>query len=191
MPWWLLAILGALCAGAVSVLAKLGFGKDANLISANLATAVRMLVVFPLAWALVGMEGSLGQLHRITSRQWVVLLLSGLATGLSWIFYFLALSKGEVNRVNPIDKSSIAVSFVLVLLLVPGETFKWQTATATVLVLAALFVTLIKSPTPASTLPVSTISTPSASVSVSASAPATTAGVSPASEPEPHEPMPK
>lgn len=143
MPWWLLAILAAVFAGLVPILAKLGFGKTDTQISPNLGTAVRMLAVFPLAWLVVAAEGSFSQLSRITSKQWLFLLLSGLATGISWLFYFLAIARGEVNRVQPIDKTSLAFSFILAMVVL-GEPFRWQTFVATLLVLAALFIVLIK-----------------------------------------------
>jgi transporter family protein len=152
--WWLYAILSALFAGLVPILAKLGFGKGDAAISSNLATAVRMLLVFPLAWTVVFAEGSFGQLKLLRGSQWGLLLLSGAATGLSWLFYFAAISMGDVTRIAPIDKSSIAVTFILSLLIL-HEPFKWQTAVATLLVLAGLAVTLIPSkPAAASGFPI-------------------------------------
>jgi transporter family protein len=146
MPWWLLALLGAFFGGLVSVLVKPGLGSEAagTKITSNLGTAIRMLAVFPLAWAVVAAEGSWNQLHKISTRQWAFLLVSGAATGLSWLFYFAAISKGEVNRVNPIDKTSLAFSFFLAAVFL-GEGVKWQTLVASLLVIAALFVTMIPS----------------------------------------------
>lgn len=162
MPWWLAAILSALFASMVGVLAKAGFGSEATKISSNLGTAIRMLVVFPLAWFIVAADGSFSQLGRISQRQWVFLLLSGLGTGLSWLFYFYAISKGEVNRVNPIDKASLAISFILAVIFL-GEKITWQSTSATLLVLAALFITLLgpkNQAKPAETLPGTTTSQP-------------------------------
>src|SRR3954454_23391841 len=84
--WFIYALLSAIFAGLVSVLVKPALGKDAAAISPNLGTAIRMLVVLPLAWAVVFVEGSTFQLSRIASNQWILLLASGLATGLSWLF---------------------------------------------------------------------------------------------------------
>jgi transporter family protein len=142
--WWFFAILSALFAGLVPILAKLGFGKGDAAISSNLATAVRMLLVFPLAWAVVFVEGSWPQLKTLRGNQWGMLLLSGAATGLSWLFYFAAISRGDVSRIAPIDKSSIAITFILAILVL-HEPMRWQSAVATVLVLVALAVTLIPS----------------------------------------------
>lgn len=143
MPWWCYAILGAVFSGLVSVLVKPGYGSGLTQISPNLGTGIRMLMVFPLAWAVVWAEGSFGQMNRIVPKQWGFLLLSGVATGLAWLFYFVALSKADVNKVNPIDKSSLAISFVLAVMFL-GETITWQKAVAAILVVAALFITLIK-----------------------------------------------
>lgn len=173
MPWWLAAILSALFASMVGVLAKAGFGSEATKISSNLGTAIRMLVVFPLAWLIVAADGSFSQLGKISQRQWVFLLLSGLGTGLSWLFYFFAISKGEVNRVNPIDKASLAISFILAVIFL-GEKITWQTTTATLLVLAALFITLLGSKTPAKlaeTLPGTTASQSATTTSQPAAVP--------------------
>jgi len=145
--WWLYALLSALFAGLVPILAKLGFGKGDAAISSNLGTAVRMLLVFPLAWAVVFAEGSFPQLKLLKGSQWGLLLLSGAATGLSWLFYFAAISLGDVTRIAPIDKSSIAITFILGILIL-HEPFNWQSAVATVLVLAALAVTLVPSRPP-------------------------------------------
>ena len=102
-----------------------------------------MLVVLPLAWAVVFAEGSVMQMGRITGRQWNFLLLSGLATGLSWLFYFFALAKADATSVAPIDKSSMLFTFVFAMIFL-GEALTWQKAVAGGLVLAALLVMLIK-----------------------------------------------
>src|SRR5881275_633708 len=93
--WFIYALLSAIFAGVVSVLVKPALGKDVSAISPNLGTAIRMLVVLPMAWAVVAAEGSATQLSRIVSTQWGLLLASGVATGLSWLFYFLAISKAD------------------------------------------------------------------------------------------------
>ena len=98
----LLAFAGALFAGAVAILAKLGYtGVDSTL-----ATALRTVVVLVFAWGLAALGGELPALAEIPARSWVFLTLSGLATGASWLCYFAALQKGDVARVAPIDKSS-------------------------------------------------------------------------------------
>jgi len=141
--WFILALLSAIFAGAVSVLVKPGLGEGATKISPNLATAIRMLVVLPLAWTVVFAEGSFSQMTRIVPRQWNFLLLSGLATGLSWLFYFFALAKADATSVAPVDKSSMLFTFLFAMIFL-GETLTWQKTVAGILVLAALVVTLIK-----------------------------------------------
>lgn len=105
----LLAFAGALFAGAVAILAKLGYtGVDSTL-----ATALRTVVVLVFAWGLAALGGRLPGLALIPARSWVFLTLSGLATGASWLFYFAALQKGDVARVAPIDKSSTILTMLL------------------------------------------------------------------------------
>lgn len=141
--WFVFALLNAVFAGAMPLLVKPGLGKDASAISPNLATAVRMLVVLPMAWAVVFAEGSANQLSRIVGGQWMFLLASGLATGLSWLFFFFALSKANATAVAPVDKSSLVFTYLFAFVFL-GEKLTWQTATAGLLVLGALGVMLIK-----------------------------------------------
>ena len=105
----LLAFAGALFAGAVAILAKLGYtGVDSTL-----ATALCTVVVLVFAWGLAALGGELPALAEIPARSWVFLTLSGLATGASWLCYFAALQKGDVARVAPIDKSSTILTMLL------------------------------------------------------------------------------
>lgn len=105
----LLAFAGALFAGAVAILAKLGYtGVDSTL-----ATALRTVVVLVFAWGLAALGGHLPELAAVPARSWVFLTLSGLATGASWLCYFAALQKGDVARVAPIDKSSTILTMLL------------------------------------------------------------------------------
>lgn len=105
----LLAFAGALFAGAVAILAKLGYtGVDSTL-----ATALRTVVVLVFAWGLAALGGELPALAEIPARSWGFLTLSGLATGASWLCYFAALQKGDVARVAPIDKSSTILTMLL------------------------------------------------------------------------------
>ena len=105
----LLAFAGALFAGAVAILAKLGYtGVDSTL-----ATALCTVVVPVFAWGLAALGGELPALAEIPARSWVFLTLSGLATGASWLCYFAALQKGDVARVAPIDKSSTILTMLL------------------------------------------------------------------------------
>jgi bacterial/archaeal transporter family protein len=109
MSWMIWAVLSAVFAAATALLAKFGVAG----VDPNLATAVRTTVVVIFAWAIaVGFEAH-GGLQQIPQRSWVFLTLSGLATGLSWICYFRALSLGQASKVAPIDKLSVV--FVIVL----------------------------------------------------------------------------
>ncbi len=111
--WVAASFASAFFAGVVSILAKCGIKTT----DSDVATALRTCVVVVLAWVMVGVAGSFGQVAFITPKSWLFLVLSGLATGGSWICYFKALSTGDVNKVVPIDKSStlmaVAISIVL------------------------------------------------------------------------------
>lgn len=111
------AVLSALFAGLTSILAKCGIKKT----DSDLATAIRTLVVLVFSWVMVFAVGSYGTLGKIGARSLLFLVLSGLATGASWICYFKALSMGDVNKVVPIDKSSTVLT-VLLAIVCFGET---------------------------------------------------------------------
>lgn len=103
--WWFDAILSAIFAALTTIFAKVGVGN----INANLATAIRILVILPMIWGIVLFQGQVRDLATISLKPLFFLILSGIATGLSWLFYFQALQKGEASRVAPIDKSSLAL----------------------------------------------------------------------------------
>ncbi len=107
--WILYAILSAIFAALTSILAKVGIGD----INSNLATAIRTVVVLVMAWGLVFITGAQGGLKNITGRSLLFLILSGIATGLSWLCYYKALQIGDVTKVAPIDKLSIVITMVL------------------------------------------------------------------------------
>lgn len=109
MMWAVYALLSAVFAALTGILAKLGMAD----INSNLATAIRTTVVLVMAWAIVLASGKQTELGTITARGWVFLILSGLATGLSWLCYFHALQIGEASKVIPIDKFSVVLSIVL------------------------------------------------------------------------------
>jgi bacterial/archaeal transporter family protein len=101
--WWIYALLSAFFAALTTIFAKIGVQN----IDANLATAVRTVVIVAIAWGLVFAEGNISQLTTISTRTLTFLVISGVATGLSWIFYFKALQLGKAAQVAPIDKSSV------------------------------------------------------------------------------------
>ena len=115
--WLVMAVLSAVFAGLTSILAKCGIRKT----DSDLATAIRTVVVLLFSWIMVGIVGSAGSISRIPPRSLTFLILSGLATGASWICYFKALSLGDMNKVVPIDKSSTILT-VLLAIVCFGET---------------------------------------------------------------------
>lgn len=117
MTWFLMAILSAVFAGATSILAKCGIKKT----DSDLATALRTIVVLIFSWIMVFITGSYNTITQIGTQSLVFLILSGLATGASWICYFKALAMGDVNKVVPIDKSSTILT-VLLAIICFGET---------------------------------------------------------------------
>ena len=133
--WWLYALLSAFFAALTAVLAKIGTrGVDSNL-----ATAIRTVVVLVLAWAIVYARGGLTQMGQLTRANLLFLGLSGVATGLSWIFYFRALQLGKVSQVAPVDKLSVAIAIVLSVAFL-GERLSWQMGVGAVLILAGTVV---------------------------------------------------
>jgi transporter family protein len=117
LPW---ALLSALFAGLTAVLAKVGVkGVDSNL-----ATAIRTVVILVFAWGVAYFRNT-QPLSELEGRTWLFLVLSGLATGLSWLCYFRALQLGEASRVAPIDKLSLVITIVLAVAFL-GEKLQWQ-----------------------------------------------------------------
>jgi transporter family protein len=108
MSWILWACLSALFAGMTAILAKIGV-KD---VDSNLATAIRTTVILVFAWS-VALLRPVQTLHSVSSKTWLFLVLSGVATGASWICYFRALQLGEASKVAPIDKLSVVVAIAL------------------------------------------------------------------------------
>ena len=115
--WLIMAVLSALFAGLTTILAKCGIKNT----DSDIATAVRTIVVLVFSWIMVFVVGSFGTITAIESKSLLFLVLSGLATGLSWICYFKALSMSDVNKVVPIDKSSTILTVLLAIILF-GET---------------------------------------------------------------------
>ena len=111
--WFLFALLSSVFAALTSILAKVGIEG----VNSNLATAVRTVVVVIMAWVVVFMTGAQGGLPSIGRRSWLFLILSGLATGASWICYYKALQIGEASKVVPVDKFSIVLTVILAFLI--------------------------------------------------------------------------
>lgn len=107
--WKYYALLSALFAALTAIFAKVGV----KVINSNLATAILTTVILLLTWGIVAFTGHIGELKEISRHTWCFLLLSGLATGLSWLFYFKALQTGSVSLVAPIDKLSVVITIFL------------------------------------------------------------------------------
>lgn len=103
--WWIYALLSAFFAALTTIFAKIGIEN----VDANLATAVRTAVIVVIAWGIVLAQGNFDRLATISTRSLIFLVISGVATGLSWIFYFQALQIGKAAQVAPIDKSSVVM----------------------------------------------------------------------------------
>jgi transporter family protein len=109
MSFWVYALISAAAASATAILAKVGVEG----VSSNLATAIRTVVILVFAWGIVAFRGEYRDLPAISMRSLVFLVLSGIATGVSWLAYFRALQLGPASRVAPIDKSSLALTVLL------------------------------------------------------------------------------
>jgi len=107
--WFVLALLSALFAALTSILAKVGIEG----VSSNLATAIRTVVVVIMAWGMVFLTNTQGGIFDISKKSWLFLILSGLATGASWLCYYKALQIGEASKVVPIDKLSVVITLIL------------------------------------------------------------------------------
>ncbi len=127
--WILYAILAALFASLTSILAKLGI-KDVN---SNLATAIRTIVVLIMAWGIVFITGAYKGVSSISSKSLKFIILSGLATGASWLFYYKALQLGEAIKVVPIDKLSVVITMILAFFIL-GEAFTVKTLIGGILI---------------------------------------------------------
>lgn len=107
--WFLFALLSAVFAALTSILAKVGIAG----VDSNLATALRTVVVLAMAWGMVFLTGAQGGLASVSRKSWVFLILSGLATGASWLCYYRALQIGEASKVVPVDKLSVVITLGL------------------------------------------------------------------------------
>ena len=107
--WFLFALLSAVFAALTSILAKIGIEG----VNSNLATAIRTVVVVIMAWGMVFLTHAQGGISQISRKSWLFLILSGLATGASWLCYYRALQIGDASKVVPVDKLSVVITLVL------------------------------------------------------------------------------
>ena len=136
--WAIFAILSAIFAALTSILAKVGIEG----INSNLATAVRTIVVVLMAWFMVFATGNQNGIVDISKKNWIFLILSGLATGASWLCYYKALQLGEASKVVPIDKLSIVITIVLAFIFL-GEQITLKTLIGCCLIVAGTFVMIL------------------------------------------------
>lgn len=137
--WILFAFGSALFAGLTAVLAKCGIRKT----DSDAATAIRTIVVLAFSWLMVAIVGSSSTIASLSMKTWIFLVLSGIATGASWLCYFRALQVGDVNKVVPIDKSSTILTILLALIFL-GEPVSWLKGLAVILIGAGTFLMIEK-----------------------------------------------
>lgn len=137
--WWIYALLSAVFAALVAVFAKIGIkGVDSDL-----ATAIRTVVILIIIWSIVIVKGATSQLPGLTKQNWLFLILSGCATGLSWMFYFRALQMGEVSKVAPIDKLSVALAIIISVVFL-HEKLTWQESLGALFIVGGTFLLIFK-----------------------------------------------
>lgn len=138
MTWVLYAVLSAFFAALTTILAKLGVQG----VSSNLATAIRTVVILIIAWGWIFVSGEVSGLGSLAQRTLLFLVLSGVATGLSWLFYFRALQVGPTSSVAAIDKSSLALVLLLSAILL-GEALSWRTVLGAALIIGGTLVVIL------------------------------------------------
>ena len=136
--WLILALLSAVFAALTSILAKVGIEG----VNSNLATAIRTGVVLLMSWGMVFLTNAQGGISSISQKSWLFLILSGLATGASWLCYYKAIQIGEVSKVVPIDKLSVVITLALAFLFL-HENFTMKSAVGSLLLLAGTLVMVL------------------------------------------------
>lgn len=136
--WKYYAVLAAVFAALTAILAKIGVRN----VDSNLATAIRTAVILVITWGVVFVSGAGGRIRTVSGYSLLFLVLSGISTGLSWLFYFKALQSGPASKVAPIDKLSVAITILLGILIL-HERADWQVIAGGVLILAGSLVLLL------------------------------------------------
>ena len=136
--WLILALCSSVFAALCSILAKIGIEG----VNANLATAIRTAVVLIMSWGMVFLTNAQSGIHDISRKSWLFLILSGLATGASWLCYYHALQLGDVSKVVPIDKLSIVITILLAALLL-GEALTVKSVIGILLLTAGTLVMIL------------------------------------------------
>lgn len=136
--WWIYALFSAFFAALTAILAKVGIKG----ISSDLATGIRTIFILLIAWGIIITRRETAGLNNLSKNNWMFLALSGMATGLSWIFYFKALQLGKVSQVAPVDKLSVAIAIILSAILL-HEVITWKIIIGTILIIAgSIFIIL-------------------------------------------------
>jgi transporter family protein len=137
--WWIYAMLSALFASLTAIFAKQGVTN----ISSNLATGIRTIIILIMVWCIVLAKGEVKSISTLSKQNLLFLALSGIGTGLSWLFYFKALQIGNVSQVAVVDKLSVALTILLAVLFL-GETLTWKTAIGATLIIAGTLIIISK-----------------------------------------------
>ena len=137
--WWIYALLSAFFASLTAIFAKIGVTN----VNSDLATAIRTVVILIVAWGIASARGELKGISELSRYSVTFLILSGITTGLSWIFYYKALQLGKVSQVAPVDKLSIALTIILSVVILK-ETLSWQTAIGAVLIIGGTIILIFK-----------------------------------------------
>lgn len=136
--WLILSILSAFFAAVTSILAKIGIEN----VNSNLATAIRTLVVVIMSWLIVFITNSQTGIHDISNKSWLFLILSGFATGLSWLCYYAAIKSGQVSKVVAVDKASVILTFIMAFIFL-GEKFTLKSIIGAMLIGIGTFIMII------------------------------------------------
>ena len=136
--WFVFALGSAVFAALTSILAKIGIEG----VNSNLATALRTLVVLAMAWGMVFLTGSQSGISSISRKSWLFLILSGLATGASWLCYYRALQIGQASKVVPVDKLSVVITLVLAFVFL-HEKFTWKSGLGAALITAGTLIMVL------------------------------------------------
>lgn len=136
--WFVFALLSAVFAALTSILAKVGIEG----VNSNLATALRTIVVLAMAWGMVFLTNAQGGISAISKKSWLFLVLSGLATGASWLCYYKALQLGEASKVVPIDKLSVVITLILAFVFL-HESFTSKSVIGAVLITAGTLIMVL------------------------------------------------
>lgn len=136
--WAIFAVLSAVFAALTSILAKVGIEG----VNSNLATAIRTVVVLVMAWGMVFLTSAQGGVTSISKKSWIFLILSGLATGASWLCYYRALQLGEASKVVPIDKLSVVITLILAFVFL-HESFTTKSFIGVVLITAGTLIMVL------------------------------------------------